>query len=636
MQKPLPSLEFPFAWPNAFGVPPGFAMPGFGPMPGLPDVDLSQYMAANPEAFLRNMLGLMEESGRVMSTLMERGDFTRAAPVNPADVQENARLWSDIWQQWLSNPAKLAEHQGALMRSYMELWQATGQKMLGHDVPPVARPEPGDNRFKDADWDRNPYFDFWKQAYLVTARWMMDSLAETDGLTERDRHKADFMLRQLISAMSPTNYPMTNPEVIRETLQSAGGNLVAGTRNFADDLANSGDMLKISQVDTTAFEIGRNIAVSPGKVVFENEILQLIQYAPTTAEVHEVPFLIVPPWINKFYILDLGPQKSFIKFCVDQGYTVFVVSWVNPDARLAHKSFENYMHEGLLAATEAVKRECGVKKINVLGYCIGGTLLGTALAYLAARNEDPYNSATFLVAQVDFKKAGDLKLFIDEEQLKSIEALMAKDGYLDGGRMSTVFNMLRPKDLIWPYIVNNYMLGKKPAAFDLLYWNQDSTRMPPANHAFYLREFYHENKLATGRMTMSNVPLDLGRVRLPIFQLATREDHISPPRSVFTGAKLFGGPVEFVLAGSGHIAGVVSPPGKTKYPYWTNRRPLSHPECYTLDDWLAGADEVKDSWWPHWSRWLAPFSGGKVKARTPGAVLGTIEDAPGSYVKVKA
>ncbi len=625
-----------FAIPNAFGLPNVFGQGGMPmQMPGFANVDLSHFMTANPEAFVQNMLALMQESGKVMATLMERGDFMRPTPVNASDVTENSRLWSEIWQHWLSNPNKLAEHQGELLQKYMELWQATGQRLMGQDAPPVATPDAGDARFNDPDWKNNPYFDFWKQAYLLTARWMMDSLEETEGLSERDRHKADFMLRQMVSAMSPTNNPMTNPEVIRETMKSGGQNLVAGMSNFAGDLTQSGDLLKISQVDTTAFEVGTNIAVSPGKVVFQNEIIQLIQYAPTTGEVHEIPFLIVPPWINKFYILDLGPQKSFIKYCVDQGYTVFVVSWVNPDAKLAHKTFQDYMREGLMAATEAVKKECGVSKINVLGYCIGGTLLATTLAYLAGRHEEHYNSATFLVAQVDFTRAGDLKLFIDEEQLKAIEDIMAKDGFLDGGRMSTVFNMLRPKDLVWPYIVNNYMLGKKPPAFDLLYWNQDSTRMPPANHSFYLREFYHENKLSRGKMVIDNVQLDLGSVRLPVFQLATREDHISPARSVFTGAKLFGGPVEFILAGSGHIAGVISPPGKTKYPYWRNRRPLSHPECNTLDQWIAGSEEIKDSWWPHWSKWLQQFSGGKVKARVPGAKLGTIEDAPGSYVKVK-
>jgi polyhydroxyalkanoate synthase subunit PhaC len=628
----------PYAIPNAFGLPNPFGMsPGmFGTMvPSLP-VDVSSYMVANPDLFLRNMLTLVQENGQIVSTMVDRGDLTKPTPVSADDMQEQARLWGEITQHWMADPARLAEHNGALMRQYMELWQATAQKLAGQNAAPVVTPDKGDNRFKDEEWGTNAYFDFWKQAYLITARWMTDTLTKTEGLDEGTRHRADFLIRQMVAAMSPSNNPMLNPEVIRATMTSSGDNLVAGTKNFSTDLKQSGDMLKIAQTDTSAFEIGKNLATTPGKVVFQNEIIQLIQYAPTTEKVHEIPFVLVPPWINKFYILDLGPQKSFIKYIVDQGYTVFVVSWVNPDARLGHKSFEDYMHEGLLAAAEAAKKECGTKRVNILGYCIGGTLLATTLAYLAGRNEELFNSASFLVAQVDFQKAGDLKLFIDEQQLKTIEALMAKDGYLDGGRMATVFNLLRPKDLLWPYIVNNYMLGKQPAAFDLLYWNQDSTRMPPANHAFYLREFYHQNKLAEGKMVMGNVKLDLGRVRLPIFHLATREDHISPPRSVFTGAKLFGGPVEFVLAGSGHIAGVVSPPGKTKYPYWTNNKPLSHPQCATLDDWLKGAEEVNDSWWPHWIKWLAQYSGDMVRARKPGCKLGVIEDAPGSYVKAKA
>ena len=629
MSKTVPPQ---YAIPNAFGIP--GQMPAIPGLPTLP-VDLSAYMVSNPEAFLRNMLTLMQESGDVMSTLMARGDLTKPVSANTDEMRETARLWSEIWQHWLSNPNKLAQHQTTLMQSYMQLWQQTGQKMMGQNTSPVATPEKGDNRFKDPEWSSNPYFDFWKQAYLLTAKWMTESLSQTDGIDDRTRHKADFMLRQMIAAMAPVNNPMTNPEVIRETLKTSGQNLIDGARNFGGDLKQSGAMLKISQVDTSAFEVGKNLAITPGKVVFQNDIIQLIQYSPSTPDVHEIPFVIVPPWINKFYILDLGPQKSFIKYVVDQGFTVFVVSWVNPDARLAGKTFEDYMRDGLMAATEAAKTECGTDKINILGYCIGGTLLGTTLAYHAARNEEHFNSASFLVAQVDFTNAGDLLLFIDDAQLKNVEALMAKDGFLDGARMSTVFNMLRPKDLLWPYIVNNYMLGKKPAAFDLLYWNQDSTRMPPANHAFYLREFYAENKLALGKMVMDNQRLDLGRVRLPIFHLATREDHISPAKSVFAGAKLFGGPVEFVLAGSGHIAGVVSPPGKTKYPYWTNAKPLSHPQCSTLDDWIGGATEVADSWWPHWIKWLTPYSGPKVKARKPGAKLGTLEDAPGSYVKVK-
>ncbi len=599
-------------------------------------LDAHAALSANPDAAARNMLKLLEQSSAVLGQMLEKGMVTQAMkPPAGGEMTGAAKVWAEVGQHWMSDPMKLAEMQAELTKSYFQLWQHTTQRLLGQDAPDVAKAEPGDNRFKDPDWQANPYFDFWKQAYLVTSQWATATLDKTQGLDERTRAYAEFALKQLVSAMSPSNYPGTNPEVVRATIQTQGANLVAGMDNFARDLAQSGSMLKISQTDTSAFEVGRNVATTPGKVIFQNEIFQLIQYAPTTETVHAVPFVIVPPWINKFYILDLTAEKSFIKYVVGQGYTVFVVSWVNPDGRLANKTFEDYMNEGLLMAADVAKRECKSKKVNMLGYCIGGTLLATTLGVMAAKGQELFESATFLVAQKDFTKAGDLKLFIDENQLQSIAKMMEEKGYLDGGRMATVFNMLRSKDLIWPYIVNNYMMGKKPVAFDLLYWNQDSTRLPAANHNFYLREFYHENKLALGKMVMDNVRIELGKIKTPVFELATREDHISPPKSVFTGAKMFGGPVEFVLAGSGHIAGVVSPPGKTKYPYWVNKRPLSHPECATLDQWIAGADEVKGSWWPHWSKWLSQYSGKQVKARVPGAVLGVIEDAPGSYVRAK-
>jgi polyhydroxyalkanoate synthase len=397
-------------------------------------------------------------------------------------------------------------------------------------------------------------------------------------------------------------------------------------------MEKSGPMLKISQTDTSAFEVGRNLAVTPGKVVFQNDVFQLIQYTPTTATVHEVPLLIIPPWINKFYILDLTQPKSFIRYAVAQGFTVFVVSWVNPDERLKDKTFEDYMREGVLSATDAAMRESGQPKVNVVGYCVGGTLLASTLAYLAARGHDPFVSATFLTTQVDFTKAGDLKLFIDEEQLKIVADSMAEKGYLEGSRMANVFNMLRPKDLIWPYVVNNYMMGKKPMPFDLLFWNQDSTRMPAANHNFYLREFYHENKLAKGMLTLANTRLDVKKVTIPIYELAAREDHIAPAESVFIGAKMFGGPVEYVMAGSGHIAGVVNPPDpkKVKYQYWTNKSNTT-----SFAEWVKTATETPGSWWPHWIQWLGAKSGAMIPARVPGAKLGVIEDAPGSYVKIK-
>jgi polyhydroxyalkanoate synthase len=596
------------------------------------EIDLGAYRIADPELFGRNMLRLMEEGQKVMSGLLERVDGKTGPYSAASEMTDAAKLFSEVMQPWVADPARLVEAQGALFSHYLQLVSSTVQRALGGAAVPVAEPEPGDNRFADPEWSRNPYFDFWKQAYLITTRWLEDMLARTEGLDERTRQRAEFYLKQIASALSPSNFPLTNPVVLRETFQSSGQNLVQGMANLAHDLDRSGDLLNISQTDVEAFEVGRNVATAPGKVIYQNDIIQLIQYAPSTEQVHERPLLIVPPWINKFYILDLGPQKSFIRFAVSKGFTVFVVSWVNPDERLAHKTFENYMTEGVLAAADAVKRETGADKVNVIGYCVGGTLLGTTLAYLAARGEEPFSSATFFAAQVDFTKAGDLLVFIDDAQLKALEEMMAERGYLDGARMATVFNMLRPKDLIWPYIVNNYMLGKKPFPFDLLFWNQDSTRLPAANHKFYLREFYHENKLARGQMSIGGVKLDLGKVSIPIYELSAREDHIAPAKSVFIGSRLYGGPVTFVLAGSGHIAGVINPPGdKIKYQYWTNDRKVA-----TLEAWFDSAEEHPGSWWPHYAEWLAKHSGDRIPARRPGATLGVIEDAPGSYVKAKA
>lgn len=601
--------------------------------PALPD--WSSYSLSNPDEFVRNMLTVWSEGGRAMAGLLDRADAKGGSYSSATEMTEATRIMSEVAQQWLQDPTKTLEAQGELVKGHMDVWSATLQRMAGQPADTVIEPEAGDGRFRDPDWSKNAYFDFWKQSYLVTTQWAERMLTATSGLDERTKQRAEYYLRQISSALSPSNFPATNPEVLRETLKTNGANLVKGMAHLLADMERSGDLLKISQTDTTAFEVGRNLAVTPGKIVYQNDLIQLIQYTPTTESVHAVPLLIVPPWINKFYILDLTQPKSFIRWVVDQGFTVFVVSWVNPDQRLAGKTFEDYMAEGIMAAQDAVARETGSRQCNVIGYCVGGTLLATTLAMNAAKGYDPFASATFFAAQVDFTKAGDLLLFIDDAQLKALEEMMAEKGYLDGSRMATVFNMLRPRDLIWPYIVNNYLLGKTPFPFDLLYWNQDSTRMPAANHNYYLREFYHENKLAKGLMSIGGVRLDLSKVTLPIYELAAREDHIAPARSVFLGSRLFGGPVEYVLSGSGHIAGVINPPpqpGKPpKYQYWSNVR-----RAETLEEWLAGAEETPGSWWPHWAKWLTRHSGGMVPARVPGARLGVIEDAPGSYVRSKA
>jgi polyhydroxyalkanoate synthase subunit PhaC len=578
-------------------------------------------------ALARNMVRLFDEGAKVLGTLAERGNG--AGPYSVAtEMDEAAKSLGEIARHWVSQPGKLANAQGELFKSYGELWSRSFRRFLGEEVDPVVAPEPGDNRFKDPDWSNGQFFDFWKQAYLLTSRWAEDLTRNTEGVDDKTRKRALFYLNQMLSALSPSNFALTNPEVLRATLATNAENLVKGMAQLAHDLEQSKDLLRISQTDLSAFEVGRNLAVTPGKVVFQNDLIQLIQYAPTTAEVYERPLLIMPPWINKYYILDLVPEKSFIKWAVDQGFTVFMISWVNPDARLAQKTFEDYMRDGVLAALEVVNRQLGVHHVNALGYCVGGTLLASTLAYMAAKGDDRFASASFLAAQVDFSEAGDLLVFIDDAQLKGLEEMMAERGYLDGSRMAAVFNMLRPRDLIWPYVVNNYLLGKKPFPFDLLYWNADSTRLPAANHAFYLREFYQLNRLSKGEMQLGGVRLDLRKITIPIYELATKEDHIAPAGSVFMGSKLFGGPVKFVLAGSGHIAGVVNPPAKNKYQFWCGT------PAGSLPDWMAHASESVGSWWPDWAAWLAGFGGSKVPPRDPSCgALPPIEDAPGSYVR---
>ena len=589
---------------------------------------LSSYTISNPEEFAANMLKVMEQGSAAMSRLADRPDV-KGGPYSPAnEFTAASQTLTELSRHWLSDPMHLAEAQTTFFHQFAALWQNTLMRSMGMPVKPLIEPGQGDNRFKDAEWLTNPFFDFIKQAYLMACKWAEDRLQDTEGMSEPERRRAVFYLRQMTSAYSPTNFVATNPEVLRETLRTNGQNLVNGVGMLADDLNRSSDLMKISQTDTSAFELGRNLAMTPGKVVFQNELLQLIQYTPTTEKVREKPILMVPPWINKYYILDLTPQKSFIKYVVDQGFTVFVISWVNPSAELGGKTFEDYMLSGVLAATDAVSKETGIEKINVLGYCVGGTAVATTLAYLAARGEEPFNVCTLLTTQVDFSLAGDLLLFTDELHLADLDALMTERGFLDGSRMANVFNMMRPRDLIWPYVVSNYMLGKKPFPFDLLFWNQDSTRMAAACHKFYLREFYYENRLAKGGMAIGGVKLDLGKIKTPVFEVATREDHIAPAASVYRGSRMFSGPVDFVLAGSGHIAGVVNPPGKVKYQYWTGGKPAE-----ALEDWIGSATERPGSWWPYWIEWLNGHSGGWTIPREPGQRLGQIEDAPGSYVR---
>ena len=584
------------------------------------------------EALSRNASLFVEAMGRNVSNMLKPADGAAVPSAPPEELNEMARTLGAVAERWLSDPQKSLEAQARLGESFVTLWGHTWLRLQGQEAPPIAAPEPKDPRFAHAEWTTNPYFDFIKQGYLILMRWAEDLVDEAEGLDEHTRLKAQFYLRQVASALSPSNFVLTNPELLRQTLTENGANLLRGLQMLQEDIEAGKGALRVRQTDSTSFEVGRNVAVSPGEVVFRNDLIELIQYAPTTETVLRRPFLIVPPWINKFYILDLNPQKSFIKWMVDQGLTVFCISWVNPDERHADKDFESYMREGIEAAIDAVGAATGENEVAAAGYCVGGTLLAVTLAHQAATGNTRIKSATLLTTQVDFTHAGDLKVFADEGQIRQVEARMAERGYLEGAQMANAFNMLRPNDLIWSYVVNNYVKGKPPSAFDLLYWNADATRMPAANHSFYLRNCYLENNLAQGKMVLGNVRLDLSKVKAPIFNLATREDHIAPALSVFEGSRKFGGPVDYVLAGSGHIAGVVNPPAKPKYGYWTGG-----PVRGRLEDWIAAATENKGSWWPYWFSWIEAQAPERVPARIPGeGALPSLAPAPGTYVRIKS
>ena len=543
------------------------------------------------------------------------------------------RTFVELSTKLLADPGRLVEAQLRLWREQAELWQNTLARMQGADTPPLVEPERSDRRFKDQAWSEDLLFDYIKQSYLLSARWLRSLVRDVPGLDPKDQEKVDFYTRQFISAVAPSNFLLTNPAVLRKAKETGGRNLLDGLERLLLDLERGGGRLQISMVDEEAFEVGKNVATSPGKVIYQNDLMQLIQYAPTTEQVHKRSLLIVPPWINKFYILDLQSKNSFIKWCVDQGHTTFVISWVNPRADLAHKDFEDYMLEGPLAALDAIEQATGEREVNLLGFCIGGILTAGALAYLGAKGDRRIRSSTFLASLFDFKEVGEVSVFIDEEQLAQMEKHIAEKGYLEGHHMADMFNMMRENDLIWSFVVNNYLLGREPPPFDLLYWNSDSTRLPATMLLFYLRKVYQQNLLMEpGGLSLAGVPIDLSKVTTPTYIVATKEDHIAPWRSCYPGTRAFAGPTKFVLGASGHIAGIVNPPAASKYGYWISAKRPKDP-----DAWLEGATEHAGSWWPDWGRWLARHGGKKLPARQPGdGKLEPIEDAPGSYVKVRA
>jgi polyhydroxyalkanoate synthase len=532
----------------------------------------------------------------------------------------------------IADPMSIAQAQLELWADHMKLWQRTTERLFDPTGKSDRRPLATDRRFQHSAWTENILFDYIKQSYLISAEAILSAVSRVNGLNPKTAHKVDFYTRQFVDAMSPSNFLATNPEVLQTTIETGGENLLRGLTNLLDDLERGRGQLAVTMTDLKAFRLGESVAATPGKVIFQNELMQLIQYAPSTPEVKRRPLVIVPPWINKFYVLDLRPKNSFIKWAVDQGHTVFVISWVNPDRRLAHKRFEDYMLEGPLAALTAIEAAAGEREVNAIGYCLGGTLLAATLAYLAAQNDDRIRSATYLGTLVDFTDVGDMAVFIDEEQLAVLEKRMRRRGYLEGRDMALAFNMLRANDLIWSFVISNYLLGKQPIPFDLLYWNADSTRMPATMHSFYLRNMYHENRLAIpGGISLAGVPIDLRRIETPTFILSTREDHIAPWQSTYAATRLYQGPIKFVLADSGHIAGMISPPG-SKYGHWQNTNLPKTPA-----EWFETASLVKSSWWPTWEEWISGHSGGSVKAREPGGGLWQpIEDAPGSYARARA
>src|ERR1700745_2839809 len=555
-------------------------------------------------------------------------DRPEVANIGMGDPAKIGQAFFELTTKLVADPRPTARAPLELGEEGVSLWARTLRHLLGGEPLPASAP---DKRFKYPEWAENPVFSYIRDCYLLFARAILSAVRDVKGLDEETSRKVEFYTKQFVDALAPSNFAATNPEVLSKTIETGGENLLSGLTNLLNDLQRGKGRLSVTMTDMNAFRLGENIATTPGKVVFQNEMIQLIQYTPMTEQVRKTPLLIIPPWINKFYVLDLQPKNSFIRWCVLQGHTVFVISWINPDARLREKSFEHYLLEGAIAAMAEVEKATGERAVNCVGYCLGGTLLASTLAYLAAKGDDRVRSATYFVTLVDFVESGDMSVFIDTEHLAGLEGRMNEKGSLDAQDMATSFNMLRANDLIWSFVVGNYLLGKEPVPFDLLYWNSDATRMPAAMHSFYLRNRYQENNLAKpGGITLDGTPIDLRKITTPTFIVGTKEDHIAPWKYAYRATQYYGGPVEFLLSAFGHMAGVISAPG-SKYGHWTNS---SNPA--TADEWFKTATERRSSWWPHWNEGVRTFSGGQVVARTPGESLSVIEDAPGSYVRVRS
>ncbi len=572
------------------------------------------------------------ELGDILQSVAEKGlrlltSFKQQPPQFSLLTEKYLSFFNDFQNlslTLLKNPVLLQQMQAAYWQDSVGLLQEQFELMLEGKIKPIH-----DKRFNSEEWTNNPFFNMLSQQYLLASEHFNSLLEHLDFGDKKLARRIKFFMRQYLDALSPDNFFHTNPQLMAETLQSHGKNLLVGLQNLLTDLETGSSRLIMKMTDMNAFEIGKNIATTPGKIIFQNDLMELIQYTPSTPKVRSVPLLIIPPWINKYYILDLSPHNSLIRWLVAQGITVFVISWINPDARHANKGLYDYLNEGPMDAIKAIQQQLHVKQVNALGFCIGGTLLAILLAYYKAHHENPIRSATFLASLIDFSDPGDIQVFIDEHQIKTLEERMKAKGYLEGQFMASVFNSLRASDLIWSFFIKNYLRGKAPVPFDMLYWNADTTNMPAKMHSQYLRMMYlHNNLIKPQKIKLNNTPLDVSAITIPTFFVSTEKDHIAPWKTTYLGYQLMQGKKRFLLGGSGHIAGIIIPPGTEKYGFYQNLSAPKHPKT-----WFKGAEYYPGSWWPEWFSWLKKESGRLIPppdfSKLP---LQAIADAPGSYV----
>jgi len=580
------------------------------------------------QSIVTDLFGMATKATEQFTLITERLNSRKSSEDDPAAtvMSDFNSAFMEFSEKLFQNPHVLIEGQMALMQGQMALWQHTALKFTGQTPEDVIKPDSGDRRFTDEDWSNDLIFNYLKQFYLLQSKAIKDVVEGVGGLSTHTQNKVDFLMRQFVNALSPSNFASTNPEVVRKTLETGGQNLVEGMEQLAKDMKESYGGLNVTMSDMDAFKIGRNVATTQGDVIYENDLIQLIQYAPSTQKTFKRPLLVIPPFINKYYILDLREKNSFLKWLVDQGHTVFCISWNNPGPSMRGKGFDDYMLEGPLAALDAIKTATGESDINAIGYCLGGTLLAATTAYMKKKNDNRIKSTTYLATLIDFEDPGEIGIFINETAISALEKQMDSLGYYDGRMMAFSFNLLKENDLFWSFFVNNYLKGQRPVAFDLLYWNTDGTNLPAKMHSFYLRNMYLYNKLKDKNgITLNNEEIDLTAVDTPSYFLSAAQDHIAKWTSTYSGAKLFKGNVKFVLGGSGHIAGVVNPPSSKKYGYWTNSELPNDAQ-----EWFNHAQKNEGSWWTDWQQWSEQYTDGKVPSRK---CLKSIEPAPGRYAK---